>query len=326
MCTSFTLQGKDFYFGRNLDLEYTFGEKVVITPRAWPLHFLHQPQQPEHYAMIGMASVVDGTPLYAEAANEKGLCMAGLYFPGNAWYDPEPKEGCDNVAPYELIPWLLGSCASLEEAKVRLEKLHLLGVPFREGLPLAPLHWMLADQTGCLVLEPMESGLRVYENPAGVLTNNPPFDFHLQNLNNYLNLTRDYPVNRFGGTSQLTPCGQGMGALGLPGDASPASRLVRTAFLRANSEAENQGEEAMVSQVFHILDAVAMVRGSVRTPEGRWDMTTYSCCINASRGIYYYKTYENNQLTAVSLERQDLDSGEIAVFELEKTQQIRWDN
>lgn len=324
MCTCITCKNGDFYFGRNLDLEYGFGEKVVITPRNYRFEFKKLPEIKKHYAMIGMASVQDGYPLYAEAVNEKGLGMAGLNFPGNAVYQEEEK-GKDNVTPFELIPWLLAQCASVSEVRRLLENINLLNVPFAPGLPLAPLHWMIADSDSCIVLESTRDGIHIYENPYGVLTNNPPFPYYQAHLSNYMNLTGKYPENRFAGGVELSVYGQGLGAVGLPGDFSPASRFVRAAFLKWNSRSP-EDEASNVSQFFHILDGAAMVRGSVITAEGREDITTYSCCVNAGKGIYYYKTYDNNQIQAVRMNEENMEKESLTVFELLKEQQINWQN
>lgn len=325
MCTSLTFQTSDFYFGRNLDLEYDFGEKIVITPRQYPFVFKFAGTLSEHYAMIGTAQITDGCPLYAEAVNEKGLCLAALNFPGNAVYAETPESGKTNLAPFELFGFLLGTCATVKEAEEKRKAVCITHTAFKDGYPVAPLHWHIADKDQSLVLECTKDGMHLYENPVGVLTNNPPFPFQLTNLQNYMHLTSNPPKNRFAPSLKLTPYGQGMGALGLPGDASPASRFVRAAFCKWNSELPS-GEEASVTQFFHILDNVAMVAGSVRTPENKLDRTTYSCCINASRGIYYYKTYNNNQISAVSMHKTDLDGCAPVVFEQVNRQQICYQN
>lgn len=324
MCTCITYENGDFYFGRNLDLEYAFGEKVVITPRNYRFSFRKLPQMEHHYAMIGMAAVAGDYPLYAEAVNEKGLGIAGLNFPGNAYYREEQPQK-DNVTPYELIPWLLGQCASVKEAEALLERANLLNILFAVTMPLAPLHWMLADREKCLVAEATESGVHLYENPYGVLTNNPPFPYYQMHLRNYLHLSSSSPDCRFAKELDLSPYGQGMGAAGLPGDFSPASRFVKAAFLKWNSQAPKE-ELPNVTQFFHILDGVAMVRGAVMTPEGKADITTYSCCVNADRGIYYYKTYENSQIQAVGMGNENLDGCQLKICELETQQQINWKN
>lgn len=322
MCTSIAMKWGGGYFGRNMDVEYSFGEQVAVTPRRYPLRFWRQPDQEEHFALIGMAHVAGGRPLYAEAANEKGLYMAGLNFPGSAWYEPDPPAEWDAVAPYELIPWVLGSCATLAEAKERLARFRPLGVPLAADLPLAPLHWHIADRTGALVLEATREGVRLYDDPVGVLTNNPPFPFQQLNLSQYQHLTARPTENRLAPGLPLEAFGQGMGAIGLPGDASPASRYVRAAFHKLNAP-DPGGQLERVSGFFHLLDAVAMVRGSVLTPEGKLDMTTYACCFSADAGTYYYKTHSNSRLSAVCLSGADLDGSTVQLFPLCQEEDVR---
>lgn len=312
MCTCITYTNNDFYFGRNLDLDTCFGETVVITPHNFPLIFRKAGHQDHHYAMIGMASANDSFPLYAEAVNEKGLAMAGLNFPGNAYYQKPDGEGLA-IASFEVIAWILGKCASVAEAEEYLYEMKIVDLAFSDQMPPAPLHWMLADRERCLVLEAVRDGLKIYENPFGVLTNNPPFEYHRMNMNNYMNLTAESPRNRFADMLDLKLYAQGMGAIGLPGDASSASRFVRAAFLKWNSVAPKK-EKANVSQFFHILDSVAMVRGSVITSQGTYDITTYSCCVNAGTGVYYYKTYDDSRVRAVNMYETDLDGNRL-IFE-----------
>lgn len=324
MCTSFTYKNKDFYFGRNMDIEYSFNEKVVVTPRKFSFDLKRYKKLENHFAMIGMATVIEDYPLYAEATNERGLSIAALNFPENAVY-LEEKEGKFNIAPFELIPWVLGTCVTVEEAIAVLQGTNIINISFNEQIPLAPQHWMIADHEQCIVVEPMEDGLKIHDNPFGVLTNNPPFEFHKQNMANYLNLTNQYPENRLSSEIKLKPYGVGMGGLGLPGDVSPASRFVRAAFYKTNSVSEDN-ESSNLSQFFHVLDSVAMIRGSALTKEGKNDTTSYSCCINTNKGIYYYKTYENNQLTAIDMHKENLESDGLVTFELVKGQQINYGN
>lgn len=187
MCTAITYKTKNHYFGRNLDLERSYGECVVTTPRNYVFHMRCVPTLSEHYAMIGMATVVGGYPLYYEATNEKGLSMAGLNFPDNADYK-EYEDAKDNIAPFELIPWVLGQCENLDEVMVLLDRINLVNVQFGENLPLSPLHWMISDDNRSITVESVKSGLKIYENPYGVLTNNPTFDYHMMNLNSYMGL------------------------------------------------------------------------------------------------------------------------------------------
>lgn len=323
MCTAITYQTKDHYFGRNLDLEYSYQESVTVTPRNYPFHFRCVKPLDHHHAMIGMATVVDGYPLYYDATNEAGLSMAGLNFPGNAVYQPQ-KDEMDNVTPFEFIPWILGQCSTVAAALPLLERLNLTEISFNQDFPLSPLHWILAD-TGCsITIEPTAEGLRIYENPIGVLTNNPPFDYHMHNLKNYLNLTRDEPTNRFAPGIDLTPYSRGMGAMGLPGDLSSASRFVKAAFTKLNSQSGDSESESL-SQFFHILGSVAQQNGCVRVGNG-YEKTVYSSCCNVDRGIYYYTTYENSQITGVNMHREDLDGNSVAAYPLVTPQQIRIEN
>lgn len=325
MCTSIAFRTKDFYFGRNLDLECGFGEEVALTPRGYRFQFRRMPERLAQYAMIGMATVQEGYPLYAEAANEKGLCMAGLNFPGNAYYPKEEREGLDPVSPFELIPWILCQCATSDEAEALFRRMQLVDIPFREDLPLSPLHWHIADRNRSFVVEAVKTGLHIYDNPVGVLTNNPSFDFQQMNLNQYLNLTNRSPEDRFSKQGLLSPFGQGMGAIGLPGDFSPASRFVKAAFLLENSSRPEK-EEKSVSQFFHLLEGVAMVEGSVLTPEGAYDKTRYSCCINADQGIYYYKTYDNSRITAVKMKAENLSGDTVISFPLRTAEDVLYEN
>ena len=326
MCTSITLKHGDTYFGRNLDLEYHFGERVVVTPRNYCFRFRkNEAVYKEHLAIIGMATVVDDYPLYAEAANEKGVYVAGLYFPGNAWYTDEIKPDKDNITPFELIPWLLSYSSSLQDVRELLSRINLINVPFSDKMPLAGLHWHIADKESSIVLESTKDGLKVYDDPAGVLTNNPPFDFHMQNLRQYMNLSPRQPEDTFSGGLGLKPFGVGMGAIGIPGDNSPASRFIKAAFNRNNAVCDD-GEDACVVEFFHILDSVVSVKGTVITAEGKYDITTYSSCINGDKGIYYYKTYENCRINAVDMHKEDLDSEGLKVYELDKKLDIRYMN
>ena len=324
MCTCITFKTNDNYFGRNLDLEYRFNEKVVITPRNYAFALKAGGIFNTKYAMIGAATVIDDYPLYAEATNEKGLSMAGLQFPDNAHYNKiDPKK--TNITPYELIPWILGNYSSVKELKIELDNLNLLNIPFTKDIPLSPLHWMISDEEECIILESMNNGLNIYPNPIGVLTNNPPFSYHQVNINNYLNLTPDIISNHFSNKVDLSPYSLGMGAIGLPGDNSPSSRFIRAAFNKLNSVC-GANEECSVSQFFHILDTVSVVKGTTMTKDKKWNITTYSCCCNTTKGIYYYKTYNNSQLTAVKMTEENKNSYQLSIYDLEEHQQVKYMN
>ena len=320
MCTAINFKTKDHYFGRNLDLEYTYQERVTITPRNFPFRFRTVGELDSHYAMIGMAYVVGGYPLYYEATNEKGVSAAGLRFAGNAHY-PGMAEGKDNVSPFEFVPWLLAQCENMQEVRKLLERVSLVNIPFNEELPLTPLHWMISCKNESLVVEAMEDGLHIYENPVGVLTNNPPFPMQLWNLNNYMGLSAEKQENRFAKTLLLQEYSHGLGALGLPGDLSSASRFVRAAFVLQNS-VSGDSEEESVGQFFHILTSVEQQRGCCHMGGGEYEITAYSSCCNTDQGIYYYTTYGNRQITAVDMGKEDLDGQEVITYSLVKIEQI----
>lgn len=313
MCTAVALSTKDFYFGRNLDLEYHYKEEVTVTPRLFPFEFRKCQPLYEHYAIIGMATVSDGYPLYYDATNEAGLSMAGLNFPGFAVYRPEIS-GFDNIATFELIPWILGSCKSISEAKIKLSRINITGTCFSDSLPVTPLHWIISDKTGSITLESVAEGLRVHNNPLGILTNSPGFDYHMLNLTNYMQLTKDEPQNSFSDKAELSPYSHGMGAMGLPGDLSSCSRFVRAAFTKLNSQC-GDSEAENVNQFFHILKSVEHTKGTVKLGE-KYEITQYSSCCNTDKGIYYYTTYENSRITAVNMNNENPDSKELIRYPL----------
>ncbi|MBO5936075.1 MAG: choloylglycine hydrolase [Clostridia bacterium] len=306
MCTAVSL-GR--YFGRNLDLERSYGESVVITPRNYKFHLRTLPTIDSHYAMIGMATVAGGYPLYYEATNEKGLSMAGLNFPGNAHYK-EYQDGKDNVAPFEFIPYILSLCENVDEAEKCLADINLVNISFSKELPLSPLHWIISDKEKSITVESVKDGLKIYDNPYGVLTNNPTFDYHLMNINNYMGLHEGFAENRISEEKLFDNYSLGMGAVGLPGDYSSASRFVRAVFIKEKSPCFESEREA-VSHFFHILGGVAMPKGCVLTKGGEYEYTRYSSCCNADKGIYYYTTYDNSSVTAIDMHSAGLDDTEL---------------
>ena len=324
MCTAISYLTQNHYFGRNLDLEYSYRETVTITPRNYPLKFRHKDTLTQHFAMIGIAYICDAYPLYYEATNEKGLSIAGLNFPGNADYKP-CAQGKDNITPFEFIPWILSQCSSITEAKILLQHINLLNENYSTELPLSPLHWMISDRTTSLTVEPVKEGLKIYENTVGILTNNPTFDMQLFNLNNYRHLSNLEPKNLFSTKLDLPLYSRGLGALGMPGDWSSPSRFVKAAFTKMNSVCDST-ELASVSQFFHILSSVEHPRGCVKIAENLYEITIYSCCCNTDKGIYYYKTYDNSQISAVDMHRENLDSCHLIFYPLIQRQQILWQN
>ena len=313
MCTAISYHNGDTYFGRNLDLERGYGEQVVITPRRYEFPMRCSDAFVSYHAMVGMALVMNDFPLYFEATNECGLSAAGLNFPGNAYYH-EYVAGMDNVASFELIPWVLGQCESVDDAKKIMRNLNVLNVDFSKELKQSPLHWMFSDKEKSIVVESLKDGLRIYDNPFQVLTNNPTFDYHLMNMSNYMGLSVGTAPMNFSSGLPMSNYSFGMGALGLPGDYSSASRFVRVCFVKENS-VSSEDEMSAVNQFFHILDSVAMPRGCVWTENG-YEYTRYNSCCNVNRGIYYYKTYENSTIASVNMNCVDWNQKKLKIFEI----------
>ena len=324
MCTAITYNTKDHYFGRNLDLEYSYNETVTVTPRNFPFKFRTKNTISNHYAMIGMAYVFNDYPLYYDAINEHGLAMAGLNFPDNAFYHAEQSDK-DNIAPFEFIPWILSQCSNISEAKDLLSRINIQNIDFSDNLKASPLHWIIADKEHSITVESVKSGLNVYDNPVGVLTNNPTFDMQMFNLNNYIGLSIEPPQNNFAKDLNLKIYSRGMGALGLPGDLSSASRFVKATFTKMNSISGNLESES-ISQFFHILGSVEQQRGCVHMKDDEYEITIYSSCCNLDKGIYYYKTYDNSQITGLDMHKENLDGDSLINYELIKNQHILMQN
>ena len=326
MCTASNYFTEKNYFGRNFDYEISYNERVTITPRNYVFKFRKIDEIKSHFAIIGIAAGIDGYPLYYDACNEKGLAIAGLNFEGNAVYN-EFREDMVNITPFELIPYILGCADSVSEARKLLENINLVNINFADELPLSPLHWMLSDNSGeAIVVEPLKDGLKIYDNPVGVLTNNPPFEKQLFYLNNYRSLSSRNPENTFGGGIDLDAYSRGMGAIGLPGDLSSASRFAKVAFTRANSYSDVD-ELSSVGQFFHILASVEQQKGCtfIADPD-LYEYTIYTSCYNTQDGVLYYRTYSNSQITAVKLNGEDLDSSDLINYNLIDEEKINFIN
>lgn len=320
MCTAMSFNNFGHYFGRNLDLEHRYDENIVITPRNYIFKYKSGEIDRKHYAIIGTATVIDGYPLYYDATNEHGLSIAGLNFVGNAYLNKKEEIGKINLAPYELIPYILGKCKSVYECIKLLKIIVLVDIRFADGLPNSELHWLISDKHNCITFEYMVSGVKIYDNAMGILTNNPPFDYHLMNLNNYMQLSDSEPHNNLSDKLSLNAYSRGMGAIGLPGDNSSTSRFIRCCFNKLNSVHCNSEIEA-ITQFFHILSSVEQVEGSVKI-DSKYERTQYSSCCDIDKGIYYYKTYENNQINAVSMHNENIETDDIIRYPMILQQNI----
>ena len=323
MCTAISYELGGRLFGRNLDVDLLYGESVIVTPRNFTLSFRKRESIKRHYAFIGAGIESRGYPLYFDGVNEHGLCIAGLNFVENAFYFPADDSKI-NITPFELIPYALASFKSVSEAMGELGNLNLIDIPFSRELPLAELHWLIADKKEAIVLEQTRDGLRIYENRVGVLTNNPPFPFHSENLRTYMTLSAQVPTNNFSSLVDLTPYSNGLGALGLPGDLSSASRFIRASFYAQNSIKyyEKAGD---VYQLFHILSSVAQIEGSVYTSKG-YERTEYSSVIDPESATYYYRAYTSSETHAVRLTEDDAESSSLRTYPMIKSHNVTYQN
>ncbi|MGL4736019.1 MAG: choloylglycine hydrolase [Cellulosilyticaceae bacterium] len=329
MCTALSMksdEGKHF-FGRNMDLAYTFNQSVMIIPRGYQYEdkVTGNPVVNKR-AIIGMGTVIDNHPALADAMNENGLACAGLNFEGYAYFEKDPVPGKNNIAPYDLIQWVLSHHDTVEEVKQRIQNLELVDRPINDKTPVAMLHWMVTDRQGhSIVIEKTKEKLAVHDNPVGVLTNNPTFNWHLTNLNEYVHVTPDTPKDVKWYEQPLKPLGIGAGTIGIPGDFASVSRFVRIAYIRAHMPALPDDLTAM-TQFFHMLDYVKMVKGGVMTADGMEDLTLYSSCMDQEAGIYYYRNYGNNRINAVDLRKEVLEGDSLKIFEYLGKQDICYQN
>lgn len=324
MCTCIALAGKDHYFGRNLDLSYSYHETVTLTPENYPLVFRHAGTLKEHPAILGMAFVTDNYPLYYDAVNAYGLAMAGLNFPKLAVFH-QPKAGSDNITVFEFIPWVLGQCHNLKEARELLKKINLLDEPYSDSLPVTPEHWMISDSLGSIVAECTKDGMHVYDNPYGVMTNAPEFSYMETYLRQFRHLDPNEKEASFSAGVSLDSYSLGMPGYGLPGDLSSPSRFVRAAYVRNNAVFDDC-EESAVSAFFHVLGSVSQPKGAVRLGKDEYEITVYSSCMNLEKGIYYYTTYANPEIHAVDMHRENLQGHELKTWPLISQTEFRYQN
>lgn len=329
MCTALSISSKEgkYFFGRNMDLAYTFNQSVIIIPRSYQFKDIVTGNMiTNKRAILGMGTIIDNHPTIADGMNENGLAAAGLNFAGYAFFEEKVALGKTNIPPYDFIQWVLSNHDTVDEVKNSIENIELVDIPINEKTPCPTLHWMVSDKSGkSIVIEKTKEKFAFYDNTVGVLTNNPTFDWHLTNLNEYMYISPNSPKVTKWSNQELNPLGIGAGTLGIPGDFASVSRFVRSAYIRANMP-EIDNDISAITQFFHMLDYVKMVKGGVITQEGLEDLTLYSSCMDQEKGIYYYKTYDNNRINAVDMKKEKLDSNELKIFEYVNTQDINYQN
>ena len=305
MCTAvrFTDDQGNMFFGRNLDWSFDYGQTVLRTPgdAAVPAAFERPDDPARGHDVIGVGITALGVPLYFDCANDAGLAVAGLNFPQSAHYAAGPVDGSVNVAAYEFPYWVARNFGSVAEARAALAGVSVVAKAVSDKLPVANLHWIVADATGAIVVECMEDGLRVWEDDVDVLTNEPNFGWHRQNLRNYLTLTDADPAPASWGGAELRAFGSGEGLRGVPGDYSGPSRFVKVAFVNAHYPVQT-GEKGNVTRLFRTLGSVAVPEGCARMADGSYEKTLYTSGFSAATRSYYYATYDDPQIREFSFE------------------------
>ncbi|MBQ8141278.1 MAG: choloylglycine hydrolase [Clostridia bacterium] len=315
MCTAISIYGASKLFGRTLDLDLSYWESVVITPRNFRLRLLYEKEFDKHLSILGVAAIQNDFPLYYDAVNEAGLAMAGLNFPKNAVYLKQ-KKSMYNVASFELVLWVLGQCKNVREAAELLKNTNITPDSFSDDLVSTPLHWMIADRERSIVAEPTSGGITIYENDIGVLTNAPAFSYHITHLSDFMNISSSTPSNNICPSTELDVYSRGMGAIGLPGDFSSASRFVRAVFAKEHTSAALSKREE-ISRFFHIMDTVSVPCGCIRIDEGKSVRTLYTSCIDMDTLTYHFTTYGCRRIRAVRLDDKRAEQNRLAVFQMD---------
>ena len=313
MCTGvrFSDNEGNMYFGRNLDWTEGYGQKVVLTPRGYKYQsaFLGE-MESKNGAIIGMAIVVENTPLYFDCANESGLAIAGLNFPGYAHYEKDAVEGKTNVAAYEFPLWVVMNFSTVDEVEEALKNTAIVAKPINEQFPVSELHFIIGDKDRSIVVEYTEKGMEIFKNDVDILTNQPGYAWHQENLRNYMNLEPRRPAEVKWGKQKLVPFGSGSMMRGIPGDYYSPSRFVRAAYLNTHYPVKNNEDENVI-RLFHTLTGVAMIDGAAAMDSGKFEKTIYTGGYSTASKTYYYNTYDNPAIMHVSMDDYDLDKSEL---------------
>ena len=302
----------NMFFGRNLDWSTGYGEKIVITPRGYKYSSAFLGEMSNTPAVIGMGIVAENVPLYFDCANEHGLAVAGLNFPGYAAYASDAVNGKTNVAAYEFPLWVALNFTSVDEVGKALSEVVIVAKPINEQYPVSQLHWLIGDSKRSIVVEYTANGMEIYDNDFDVLTNQPGYGWHKENMRNYMNLFSQMPKGVKWDKAVLRPFGSGSLMRGLPGGFYSTDRFVRVAYLNTHypakgSEAEN------VSRLFHTLTGVAMIDGGAAMADGAFEKTIYTGGYSSATKTYYYSTYEDPAIRSVKLTDYDLHGSELIV-------------
>jgi choloylglycine hydrolase len=311
-CTGITVRAKDgsIVFARTLEFAQDLQSNIVILPRGQQLVGTSPTGKPglhwtSKYGVVGVNAF--GLPITLDGTNEPGLSVGLFYFPGYADYQAVTAANFErSLAPWELGTYLLGTCASVEEAVQAANNIVVGKAVLAQMGMVPPAHFIVSDATGhCAVLEYLDGELHVRQNPLGVFTNSPSFDWHVTNLGNYVNLgVNNVPRLDLNGVA-VHGLGQGSGMLGLPGDFTPPSRFVRAvAFSKAALPVHNAREAVL--QAFHLLNQFDIPPGAARGVEqGQTvsDYTQWTAAADLANRRYYFRTFHNSQIRMIDLKK-----------------------
>ncbi|MBQ6393903.1 choloylglycine hydrolase [Candidatus Saccharibacteria bacterium] len=312
MCTGvrFSDDKGNMYFGRNLDWSEGYGQKVVITPKGYKYNSAFLGEMAPKYAVIGMGIIQENVPLYFDCGNEAGLAIAGLNFPGYAQYEPNAVNGRTNISAYEFPLWVAMNFSTVDEVESALKNVAIVAKPINDKYPVSLLHWIIGDKNRSIVVEYTEAGLQIFHNDVDVLTNQPDYGWHKENLRNYMNLASPQPEKVLWRKAEMTAFGSGSLMRGLPGDYYSPSRFVRVAYLNTHYPVKST-EEENVSRLFHTLTGVAMIDGGAQMASGDFEKTVYTGGFSSATNTYYWNTYEDPAIQKVALSDYDTNGSEL---------------
>jgi choloylglycine hydrolase len=316
-CTGIRITAADgsIVYARTLEFGVPLDSQILFVPRRFEFFGTTASGRPgltwhSKYATVGLNCF--GKEAFVDGVNEVGLAVGGFYFPGYAGYQTAtPEDESRALAPWELITWMLTNFGTVDEIRAAIADVRVAAVPLNAEIGIPPVHFIAHDKAGhSLVVEYVDGKLKTYNNPLGVITNSPSFDWHVTNLRNYINLTATNvpPVDLQG--IEFSQFGQGSGMRGLPGDFTPPSRFVRAVALGQSAVAGATGAEA-VANAFHVLNSFDIPEGAVRPADaGRepLDRTQWTSAADLTARRYYFHTHDNRRIRMVDLNSFDSES------------------
>jgi choloylglycine hydrolase len=328
-CTGIFLKTTNgsFIHARTLEFGLDLKSQILFMPRNIDLNALTPDGKPQglrwksKYAAIGINAF--NTTNFVDGVNEEGLSGGLFYFPGFAKFeDVKPEDYNKSLPMWEALTWILTSFSTVEQVKESLPKIHVSNAIFPGLNQTVPAHLIIHDLQGkSIVIEYLEGKLHIFDNPLGVITNSPNFDWHLTNLSNYINLSPESAKDKVMNGVKISPLGHGSGMLGIPGDFTPPSRFVRAvSFTQATPPIDSELEG--IKSAFHILNNFDIPKGIAIDAQGYSDYTLWTNAIDTKNRILYYRPYDNFQLQKIDLMQMDLNAKEPLMISMDYKEEI----